>query len=71
LLQNWRVGWKGSFDHTGLGVTWSLAIEEQFYLTLLFVIRRMTPRSLFYLLVAVICAPPILSRVADPRLGSW
>jgi len=50
----------GSFDRTGLDVTWSLAIEAQFYLTLPFVIRRMTRRSLFYLLAAVICGPPIL-----------
>jgi len=60
MFQNWGMAATGSFDRTGLGVTWSLAIEEQFYLTLPFVIRRITRRSLFYLLAAVICGAPIL-----------
>jgi peptidoglycan/LPS O-acetylase OafA/YrhL len=60
MLQNWGMAATGSFDRTGLAVTWSLAIEEQFYLTLPFVIRRISRSSLFYLLAAVICGAPIL-----------
>ena len=42
LFQNWGMAAMGGFDRTGLGVTWSLAIEEQYYLTLPFVIRKIS-----------------------------
>jgi peptidoglycan/LPS O-acetylase OafA/YrhL len=43
-----------------LGVTWSLAVEEQFYLTLPFVIRFASRRALPYLLgVGILLAPVI------------
>lgn len=60
LLQNWGMAWIGGFDRGGLGVTWSLAIEEQFYLTLPFLIRRISRKGLWYLLVTVIVGAPIL-----------
>lgn len=60
LFQNWGMAWTGGFDRGGLGVTWSLAIEEQFYLTLPFVIRRITTKALWYLLAAVIAGAPML-----------
>lgn len=56
LLQNLAMASAGAFSHGGLGVTWSLAIEEQFYLTLPLVIRRLTSRFLVYVLAAAIVA---------------
>lgn len=46
-----------------LGVTWSLAVEEQFYLLLPFVIRYVSSSSLMRALLALIVAAPLL-RVA-------
>jgi peptidoglycan/LPS O-acetylase OafA/YrhL len=44
-------------------VTWSLAVEEQFYLTLPLIIRFFTGRRLLLLVVAGICLAPILRTV--------
>ena len=43
-----------------LGVTWSLAIEEQFYLVWPLVVRRCSPAQLRKLAIAVICLSPVL-----------
>jgi peptidoglycan/LPS O-acetylase OafA/YrhL len=42
------------------GVTWSLAVEEQFYLIAPPLIRFLSARRLFFALVGTICAAPIL-----------
>ncbi|MGC1905822.1 MAG: acyltransferase [Candidatus Acidiferrum sp.] len=41
-------------------VTWSLAVEEQFYLLAPIVIRHVSVRRLFWLLGVVICVAPLL-----------
>jgi peptidoglycan/LPS O-acetylase OafA/YrhL len=43
-----------------LGVTWSLAIEEQFYLIWPFIVRFCNPTQLRRIAVAVICLSPVL-----------
>jgi len=60
FAQNLSMALAGGFGNGGLGVTWSLAIEEQFYLTLPFVIRKLTPRNLTCLLALVMVGAPIL-----------
>jgi peptidoglycan/LPS O-acetylase OafA/YrhL len=52
FLQNFWMAKRTTYGMFGLGVTWSLAIEEQFYLTLPFVIRVCRSRAL--LLVAIL-----------------
>jgi len=42
------------------GVTWSLAIEEQFYLTMPLLIRTLTRSRLMWVLLAVILGAPLL-----------
>jgi peptidoglycan/LPS O-acetylase OafA/YrhL len=46
FLQNFWMGAHNTFGGNTLGITWSLAIEEQFYLTLPLVIRLVPPRRL-------------------------
>src|SRR5215475_5135109 len=43
-------GWFGAW---GIAPTWSLAIEEQFYLTIPFAIRRISTRSLYVMLACI------------------
>jgi len=52
-----RAGWWGSHF---LGPTWSLAIEEQFYLTAPFIMRRLTRHQLAAALGAVVVGAPLL-----------
>jgi peptidoglycan/LPS O-acetylase OafA/YrhL len=60
FLQNFWMAAKTSFGSYGLGATWSLAVEEQFYLTLPLLVRMATPRRLpFYLLLGIISAPAL------------
>jgi peptidoglycan/LPS O-acetylase OafA/YrhL len=59
FLQNlWMMKWNTS-GALGLAVTWSLAIEEQFYLTLPLLIRILNPRRLVAFLGAGILMAPI------------
>jgi len=55
LTQNWW--WSGI---PLLGATWSLCVEEQFYLIIPFVIRNLTRRQLVVALVSVVAAAPLL-----------
>ncbi len=60
LTQNfWMIplGWFGPLAMTA---TWSLAVEEQFYLTAPLLIRKISPRRLVAALVSVIVAAPLL-----------
>lgn len=59
-VQNYLMGTKGSFGPNFLGITWSLAIEEQFYLTLPLLVWLVKPRSLRWLLIAYVIAGPVI-----------
>lgn len=60
FVQNFWMAARNTFGTWGLGGTWSLAIEEQFYLTLPLLIWLFEPRKLKkYLIGAVIAAPVI------------
>jgi len=53
-LQNWVMAHEGRYGSNWMGITWSLAVEEQFYLILPFIIL-FTPRKwLLVLLVLLI-----------------
>jgi peptidoglycan/LPS O-acetylase OafA/YrhL len=60
LTQNFAMAAAGTFGSGWLGITWSLAIEEQFYLTLPLLIRFVSPRWLPHVLVGAILAAPAL-----------
>src|ERR1017187_376040 len=52
----------------GLGILWSLAVEEQFYLFWPFVALRFPPRIVLRCAIAIIVLAPILRGVATPFL---
>ncbi len=60
FLQNFQTAGTGVYAFQGLSMTWSLAVEEQFYLTLPLVIRFVRRRALHWLLVAVVVGAPLL-----------
>lgn len=60
FLQNFWMAHHNNLGVFGLTVTWSLAVEEQFYLTLPLVIKILSPRRLIGILAAGILAAPTL-----------
>ena len=60
FTQNFWMAALGDFGPSGMGITWSLAIEEQFYLTIPLLIRRIRTRSLVITLLAIIAGAPLL-----------
>jgi peptidoglycan/LPS O-acetylase OafA/YrhL len=72
FLQNFRMAGTGSFGPLGLGMTWSLAVEEQFYLTLPLIVRNVSRRILVRLLLGAVVAAPLLRIAAMQFLKmSW
>jgi peptidoglycan/LPS O-acetylase OafA/YrhL len=70
FTQNFWMALRGSFGTNSLAVTWSLAVEEQFYLTLPFLVRIMSGRALTLGVSAGVCLAPLLRfacRVAWPH----
>jgi peptidoglycan/LPS O-acetylase OafA/YrhL len=66
FLQNMQFGTQ-ALAWAWFGVTWSLAVDEQFYLIAPPLIRFLTARRLFFFLMGTICAAPIL-RVMVSRI---
>jgi peptidoglycan/LPS O-acetylase OafA/YrhL len=60
FTQNFVMAHIGGFGAEGLGITWSLAIEEQFYLILPFIIYFIPEKKLPYLLVPLALMAPIV-----------
>jgi peptidoglycan/LPS O-acetylase OafA/YrhL len=60
FTQNFWMTHLGTLGANGLGMTWSLAIEEQFYLMLPLYIRALSGRWLVRALLIGICSAPLL-----------
>lgn len=60
FTQNIWMALLGTFGVLTMAVTWSLAVEEQFYLTVPFVIRKVASSHLILVLLSVVVAAPIL-----------
>ena len=60
FTQNFWMTHLGTLGANGLGMTWSLAVEEQFYLMLPFYIRALSGRWLVRALLIGICSAPLL-----------
>jgi peptidoglycan/LPS O-acetylase OafA/YrhL len=59
FTQNFWMARLGEFGPSGTGITWSLAIEEQFYLTIPLLIRKVRMRYIAAALLAVIFGAPL------------
>lgn len=53
-LMNWQIAAENAFPDTGLGVAWTLAIEEQFYLLWPLVVFAVAPRRLAAVAAAMV-----------------
>jgi peptidoglycan/LPS O-acetylase OafA/YrhL len=76
FTQNFAMTVSGTLGSAWLGVTWSLAVEEQFYLTLPLIIRYVSRRRLPYVLGAIIVAAPVCRALlrlfyADAEFGPY
>ena len=69
LVQNFPMAWTGNWGSAPLGVTWSVALEEQFYLCLPLLIRWIPARRQFALFALLALAAPAL-RAFFPRFAS-
>ncbi len=62
FLQNFAMAIQGTYGAQWVMITWSLAVEEQFYLILPLAIRRLDGKRMLYLsIVAIVCAPLVRS----------
>lgn len=69
FTQNFFMVHAGGFGSVGMLVTWSLAIEEQFYLVIPFVVRTIRGRGLLTALILVILAAPLLRLILNLTLA--
>lgn len=58
--QNILMSWRRTFGAEWLGVTWSLAVEEQFYLVLPVLVRLLTLRTLLRVALGAVVAAPVI-----------
>jgi peptidoglycan/LPS O-acetylase OafA/YrhL len=60
FVQNWAMAITSSFGAQWLGITWSLAVEEQFYLLLPLIVYLVPLRKLPIVLIGMIIVAPVL-----------
>jgi peptidoglycan/LPS O-acetylase OafA/YrhL len=60
FTQNFAMAFHSEFGSGWMGITWSLAVEEQFYLILPFVVLYCDPRKLPWFLIGAIVAAPLV-----------
>ena len=69
FVQNIAMAFQGGIGPLWLGITWSLAVEEQFYVLLPLAIRQWSIKGILRLVCCAIIAAPVI-RIVMLRLGS-
>jgi peptidoglycan/LPS O-acetylase OafA/YrhL len=70
-LQNFFMPGADDFGNPLLGITWSLALEEQFYLLIPLLLHVTKPRLLPWLLLPAIAGAPLLRCALGPGLSAY
>ena len=70
FTQNLFMGVRGDFGPHWLGITWSLAVEEQFYLFVPLLVYLLPRRTLACVLAVAVLATPLL-RIASPGFHAF
>jgi peptidoglycan/LPS O-acetylase OafA/YrhL len=68
FVQNWFYGHNWFWKPSGaswyfLGQTWTIAVEEQYYLLAPFIVKKLSRKSLLWLLTSIVVAGPIVRYV--------
>lgn len=63
FLQNWLMAVRGTFGSAWMSATWSLAVEEQFYLLLPFAVRRLSSKGILRFAIGMIVVAPTLRAI--------
>lgn len=71
FVQNIEMALRASFGERWIATTWSLAVEEQFYLLAPFIVRRISHQSLFRLALVLAIGSPILRTLLFFTLPSY
>jgi peptidoglycan/LPS O-acetylase OafA/YrhL len=71
LVQNFPMAWTGDWGSAPLGVTWSVALEEQFYLCLPLLIRWIPARRQFAAFALLALAAPALRAIPHPLASTF
>lgn len=70
FLQNFWMAKNAEFGSNVLGITWSLAVEEQFYLTLPLTIRYVSRSRLWWIVVGMVAGAPLLRMLLNHFLSN-
>jgi peptidoglycan/LPS O-acetylase OafA/YrhL len=60
FLQNFSLGWYGDWNWITVTMAWSLALEEQFYLTLPLAVKRLDTKTLVRMTTLLVLGAPVL-----------
>jgi len=71
FTQNFLYAVRGKFDDPLIDVTWSLAVEEQFYIALSLLVRNLSKKKLLILAIALIIIAPILRFHASNEMAGY
>ncbi|MEO8501539.1 MAG: acyltransferase [Vicinamibacteria bacterium] len=69
FLQNWTMAFEGGFGPTAISATWSLAVEEQFYVLLPLAVRFLSRRTLGVVTAASILVAPWVRVFLDQHVN--
>jgi len=71
FVQNFYMSSRMGFGAEWLGITWSLAVEEQFYALLPLLVRKLTRRGLAWLAVGSIIGAPLFRLTLYASGNTW